>query len=235
LIRLRQAAVWRDGRLALRGLTLRICRGECWVVHGANGSGKSTFIATLYGEHAVADEGSIWRSFLPADMALGDFQQHVGLIAPDLQAALPRGLRALECVVAGLRGAYDLDGPADAAERRAALRSLRAVGAGRLARRRMGELSYGQARRVLFARALVRQPDIVLLDEPYTGLDALTRRRLRARVEQWVGEGRAVVMATHHADDWPRAGRFELELAAGRARYCGPLRASAAARAAVHS
>jgi ABC-type molybdenum transport system ATPase subunit/photorepair protein PhrA len=88
----------------------------------------------------------------------------------------------------------------------------------------MGELSYGQARRVLFARALVRQPDIVLLDEPYTGLDALTRRRLRAQVEHWVGEGRTVVMATHHADDWPRASGCELELAAGRARYRGPLR-----------
>lgn len=224
LIALRDASVWREGRAVLRHLTLQIRRGECWVVHGANGGGKSTFLATLQGTHAVASDGSIWRRFVDPGMPLSAFQDRVAAVAPELQAALPRHLTALQCVVAGVRGAYSLDGAVAASERREALRALSAVGARRHASTRFGELSYGQARRVLFARALARQPDIVLLDEPYTGLDSLTRRRLYSLVESWVGQGRTVVMATHHRDDWPRGTRCEIDLVAGCARYCGPLR-----------
>jgi ABC-type molybdenum transport system ATPase subunit/photorepair protein PhrA len=232
---LRNASVWRAGRPVLRHLTLRIGRGECWVVHGPNGSGKSSLLATLYGEHAVAADGSIGRRSHPPGTPLSEFQKDVGMIAPQLQASLPRGLTALQCVVAGLRGAYGLDGAPGASEQRAALRSLAEVGARRLAGQRLGELSYGQARRVLFARALVRRPDIVLLDEPYTGLDALTRRRMRALIERWVRAGRTVVMASHHRDDWPRGTCCELELAAGRSRYSGPLRRAAQAGAGVRT
>jgi molybdate transport system ATP-binding protein len=224
LIELREATVWRGGRPVLRRLTLQIRSGECWVVHGANGSGKSTFLATLLGEHGVASEGSIWRRFHQPGVPLSEFQDRVGSVAPELQATLPRQLTALECVVAGLRGAYNLDGAVGASERRAALRSLGEAGARRFAQRRLAELSYGQGRRVLFARALARHPDIVLLDEPYTGLDGLTRRRLRSLIEAWVSQGRTVVMATHHRDDWPRGTTCELELAAGRPRHCGPVR-----------
>ncbi len=230
LIELRNASVWRAGRPVLRRLTLQIRHGDCWVVHGANGSGKSTFLATLQGEHAVASGGSIRRNLDQSSLSLSEFQKHVGLIAPELQAALPRRLTALECVVAGRRGAYHLDGAASASEQRVALQLLGQAGARRFARRRLSELSYGQARRVLFARALARQPDIVLLDEPYTGLDAVTRRRLRSLVENWIREGRTVVIASHHRDDWPRGSSCELELAAGRPRYCGPLRKLATAR-----
>ena len=224
LIELRKASVWRAGRIVLHRLSLRIQRGECWVVHGANGSGKSTLLATLYGEHAVADNGSIRRRDHKPDTPLADFQRRVGYVAPELQAVLPRPLRVLENVASGLRGAHYLDGEANGAERRVALRALGLVGARRLAERRFGDLSYGQARRVLFARALAPGPDIVLLDEPYTGLDATTRHRLGALVEQWILKGRTIVIASHHQDDWPRGATHEIELDAGRARYVGPLR-----------
>ena len=88
----------------------------------------------------------------------------------------------------------------------------------------LGELSYGQARRVVFARALVRHPDIVLLDEPYAGLDVQTRARLRALLESHAQQERTIVIATHHRDDWPGRATHELELAGGAVRYCGPLR-----------
>ncbi len=230
LLDLRDASVWREGRAVLQHLTMRIRGGECWVVHGANGSGKSTLLATLQGEHGVADDGSIWRRFVEPGMPLSAFQDRLAAIAPELQAGLPRHLTCLECIVAGMRGAYDLDGSMSTSERRSALRALNAVGGRGYAGIRFGELSYGQARRILFARALAREPDIVLLDEPYTGLDTRTRARLRSLVETWVKQGRTVVIATHHRDDWPRGACCELELARGRPRYCGPLRAAASAR-----
>ncbi|HEY5019608.1 MAG TPA: ATP-binding cassette domain-containing protein, partial [Steroidobacteraceae bacterium] len=98
------------------------------------------------------------------------------------------------------------------------------VGAVALAARALRTLSYGQHRRVLFARALVHEPDILLLDEPYAGLDARTRQALRSLVEQAITAGVTAVMTTHHTDEWPALATHELELARGRAVYCGPLR-----------
>lgn len=208
----------------LRHLTVQIRQGECWVVHGANGSGKSTLLATMYGECGVTNPGSIWRRDLAPGGELSDFQRHVGYVTPELQAALPRSQSALECVVAGMRGAYRLDGLPRKSERRVALQALGKQGARSLAQRPFGELSYGQARRVVFARALAGRPDIVLLDEPYTGLDAATRRRLRRLIDARIATGGTVVIASHHRDDRPQGVTHELELAGGAARYCGPLR-----------
>jgi molybdate transport system ATP-binding protein len=224
LIELRRASVWRAGSAALRAVSVRLQRGECWVVHGANGSGKSTLLGALNGDYGIAAAGTIRRLGHAAGTPLGEFQRQVGVVSPELQAALPRHLAALEAVVAGLRGGFGLDQPPTARERQLARGALRQAGALGLARCRLGDLSYGQARRVLFARALVRRPAIVLLDEPYTGLDAPTRARLRGLVRAFAKEGKTVVIATHHQDDWPACTTHELELAGGRVRYSGPVR-----------
>ncbi len=230
LLGLQNATVWRGGAAALRQVSLQICAGDGWVVHGANGSGKSTLLATLYGDHGVANAGETLRPGHSPGLPLHEFQRRIGRVSPELQAALPRALTAQECVVAGLRGAYGLDGAPRAAERRAAAAALRRAGALRQARRACGDLSYGQARRVLFARALAAHPDILLLDEPYTGLDAPTRTRLRALVDRLCAMGQTIVIATHHVDDWPRRVTHELELDAGRVIYCGAVRRQGASR-----
>ena len=79
-------------------------------------------------------------------------------------------------------------------------------------------------RRVLFARALVASPDILLLDEPYTGLDASTRSRLLKLMDSPELKTHTMIVVTHHEDDWPRRVTHELELSAGTVRYCGPVR-----------
>jgi molybdate transport system ATP-binding protein len=87
-------------------------------------------------------------------------------------------------------------------------------------------LSYGQLRRVLFARAFVRSPDILLLDEPYASLDVRTYAALRRLVEHAMSRGVTTVMTTHRVRDWPMHATHELELSRGRALYCGPMRSS---------
>ncbi len=227
LIALSRAAIWREQRVVLRGLRLQIRRGECWIVHGPNGSGKSSFIQALYGDLGVAHGGSIRRAGVEPGTPLWRFQRRVGLIAPELQVLQPRSERALDLVVSGLYASIGLDARPGRGQRLAALRALRRLGAGALAPRRARTLSYGQLRRVLFARALVREPDILLLDEPYAGLEARTRAALRSLVDAYVDAGVTVVIASHHRDEWPHGASHELELAAARVRYCGPLRASA--------
>ena len=101
---------------------------------------------------------------------------------------------------------------------------MQRFGLTRLRSRPLRELSYGQLRRVLFARALVREPDILLLDEPYAGLDARTYAALRRLVEQAMRRGVTTVMTTHRVNDWPMLATHELELGFGRMIYCGPIR-----------
>jgi len=224
LLQLRAATLWREGRRVLRGLSLEISSGERIVVHGANGSGKSTLLGALHGEIPVAAGGQLCRLGAPPGTPLYEFQRTLGRVSPELQLALPRQQSALQTVVAGLRGSFGLDEAITAAERRRAARALRRVGAAALARREFGSLSYGQARRVLFARALAHGPRILLLDEPYTGLDAATRAALRALIDSPALRKLAIVMATHHRDDWPRATTQEIELAGGVVRYGGRAR-----------
>lgn len=224
LITLRRANVWREGSAVLRDLSLQVRRADCWLVHGANGSGKSSFLQMLYGDLGVARGGSIVRAGLEPGVPLHAFKRHVGFIAPELQAIYPRYLPVADVVASGLHASVGLNEGSGASERRRVARALRRVGAAALAARTWRTLSYGQQRRVLFARALVHEPDILLLDEPYAGLDARTRQALRALVEQSIAAGVTTLMTTHHSDEWPALATHELELARGRALYCGPVR-----------
>jgi molybdate transport system ATP-binding protein len=193
-------------------------------VHGRNGSGKTTLLRTLYGDHGVAVGGGIERAGIAAGVPLERFRKRVGLVAPHLQAEHPRGLTVAEVVQSGRHASIGLNGAPSPADRAAARRTLALFGLTRLAARPLSELSYGQSRRVLFARAWVRHPKLLLLDEPFAGVDAPTRRALMRRVTAVAASGTAVVVTTHQLHDWPGCATHELELAGGRARYCGPLR-----------
>jgi len=225
LLTLRRASVWREGKAALRAVSLEVRRGECWVVHGANGSGKSTLLQTLYGNLGVAYGGSLLREGIEPGVALLVFQRRVGFVAPELQAILPRPLSVLAVVASGAVASLGLNESARPTELRQARAALRRVGAAGLSRRIVRTLSYGQLRRVLFARAIVHAPDILLFDEPYAGLDARTLVVLKALVERLLADGATAVLATHHADEWPARVTHELELAQGRVAYQGVVRA----------
>ena len=224
LIALGHVSVWRQGMAVLRNLTLQIRRGECWVVHGANGSGKSSFIQLLHGDLSAASGGSIARAGIDSGMPLERFKRQVGLVSPELQLLQPRYLRVEEVVASGLQASVGLNATLTSLQRMRARRALRGVDATALAARTIRELSYGQLRRVLFARALVHEPAMLLLDEPHAGVDARTRFALRSLVQQALDAGVTVVMATHLRDEWPRGATHELELAKSRVSYCGPIR-----------
>ncbi|MCC7463081.1 MAG: ATP-binding cassette domain-containing protein [Gammaproteobacteria bacterium] len=224
LITVRNGWVWLDGRVVLRRLDFVVRRGDCWVVHGPNGSGKSTLLRALYGELGVASQGELRRRGILPGVPIAEFQRRVGLVAPELQANHPLYLTALEVVASGPQASIGLDASPAAAARRAARAALRRFGCAALAARPLRALSYGQLRRVLFARAWAGRPDILLLDEPYTGLDARTRAALMQAVQRSLAAGATLVLTTHHREEWPAAVTHELELDAGRVVYCGGVR-----------
>jgi len=224
IVRLTHAHVHLDDHIALKDVSLTVRAGDCWVVHGHNGSGKTTLLRTLYGDHGVSVGGRIERAGIEPGVPLQVFKERVGLVAAHLQADHPQDLTAGAVVQSGRHASIGLNDPATAADRAAAGRALRAFGLGSLAGRSLRELSYGQLRRVLFARAWVRDPTLLLLDEPFAGVDEPTRRDLSERIEASVEGGTAVVMTTHRRSEWPRCTSHEVELARGEVRYAGPVR-----------
>lgn len=224
LVRLINARVYLEQRLVLEGISLTVRAGEFWVIRGGNGSGKTTLLRTLYGDHGVAVGGAIERAGVGPGVALDVFKKRVGLVAPHLQADHPAQLTVAEVVQSGRHASVGLNDAPSAADRSAARRTLALFGLTRLSTRTLGELSYGQSRRVLFARAWAREPELLLLDEPFAGVDSPTRHALMERVLALAAGGTAVVVSAHRPGDWLRCASHELELARGRARYCGPIR-----------
>jgi molybdate transport system ATP-binding protein len=224
IVRLSHADVYLDETTILKDISLQVRAGECWVVHGSNGSGKTTLLRTLYGDYGVAIGGRVERAGIKPGVPLEVFRRQVGLVAPHLQAEQPQEFDAETVVQSGWYAAIGLCAPAGAAPRAAARRALQHFGLTRLRSRPLRELSYGQLRRILFARAWVNEPKLLLLDEPFAGVDARTRRNLQRQVEDLASRGTAVVIATHHYNEWPAGATHEVELAEGRVRYAGRVR-----------
>jgi ABC-type molybdenum transport system ATPase subunit/photorepair protein PhrA len=216
LVAMRNANVHVDEAHILSGIELTVAKGDCWVVHGANGSGKSTLLRTLYGDHAVAIGGSIERDGIIPGVALEKFKLRTAYVAPHLQTWHQPKMPVMEVVASGRYASIGLNDTLTASDRKHAERALRRFGIYGLRNRTLAEVSYGQARRVLFARAWAREPALALLDEPFAGLDRDTRADLARRLNQWLADGGSCVIATHHREEWPAHTTHVLELAGGR-------------------
>ena len=216
LIAMRNASVHVDEAHILTGIDIEVAKGDCWVVHGANGSGKSTLLRTLYGDHAVAVGGSIERDGIIPGVPLEKFKLRTAYVAPHLQTWHQPKMPVMEVVASGRYASIGLNEKLTAGDRQHAERALRRFGIFGLRHRTLAEMSYGQARRVLFARAWAREPALALLDEPFAGLDRATRADLARRLNQWLADGGSCVIATHHREEWPAHTTHVLELAGGR-------------------
>ena len=217
LVSLRNAHVHVDDAHILHGIDMVIAAGDCWVVHGANGSGKSTLLRTIYGDHGVASGGSIMRAGIVPGVPLEKFKLRTAYVAPHLQTWHAPKMPVMEVVASGRYASIGLNEAITASDRRHAERALMRFGLLGLKNRTMAEMSYGQARRVLFARAWAREPRLALLDEPFAGLDRATRADLARRLNTWLAEGGSCVIATHHREEWPAHTTHVLEMADGHA------------------
>ncbi|WP_270934993.1 metal ABC transporter ATP-binding protein [Falsiroseomonas oryzae] len=178
---------------AVHHLTARFAPGSLTAIVGPNGAGKTTLLRAVAGLHRP-DEGRIAVTHpegRPCRLAL----------LPQ-QAGMDRTFPIL-CRDVVLQGLWSRLGPfrgASAEDRARASAALEAVGLGGFGQRPVADMSAGQFQRLLFARLLVQDADLILLDEPFNAVDARTAADLLAVLKRWHGEGRTVVAVLHDLD-----------------------------------
>jgi len=201
LFQIRNAALYRDYRPVLREVNWTVRRGEHWGVLGANGSGKSTLLSLIHGDLHPALGGSIQRRGMPAGTHIEYWKQRVGWVSPELQADHYLAESIAEIVISGRYSSVGLNVPATAEDRETIEPWLRFFGIAALAQRGPRQVSYGQLRLAMLARALVNQPELLLLDEPCTGLDVDMRGHVLGLLQQLAERGVQLVMAVHDLRD----------------------------------
>ena len=188
------------GQIAIEDLTFRLGRGNRLGLLGPNGGGKTTLLRAMLGE-------------LPPLRGSLEVAARCGVVPQTERSRLDYPVSALDVALMGSLARLSWWRRPGRAERRAALDALEAVGLSELADTTFGELSGGQRQRALIARGLVQEAGLLLLDEPFSGLDSDSAGRLEELISGLAAEGRGVIVATH---DLEQARRFDLVLCLNR-------------------
>ena len=211
VLELASATVVKGERPVLNRLTLTIRTDEHTAILGPNGAGKSAFVRLLTHEDrplAVPDGSPPIRVFGQDTWDVFELRSQLGIVSSDLHHRFVFGnnegrVIAEAAVLSGFFATQGIlrYGVVTAEMRRRAAESLERMGVAHLARRRLDEMSSGEARRVLLARAIVTSPRVLVLDEPTTGLDLVARHAFMERVRQIASDGTTLILITHHIEE----------------------------------
>jgi iron complex transport system ATP-binding protein len=201
--------VARGDRVVLHDINLSIRAGEHVAILGPNGCGKSTLIFTITCQiYPIVQPGMQVRIFGRERWDLTQLRKHFGIVAAGLMGTELPGERTavttgLDAVIAGFFSASTLWPNLHVTDemRERAAEALERIEAAHLANQLVGEMSAGEKRRILIARALVHRPRQLLLDEPSNALDLAAQRELRETLRRLAQEGTGLVLVTHHLGD----------------------------------
>ena len=208
-LELRQVNVARGDRVVLHDVNLSIRAGEHVAILGPNGCGKSTLILAMTCQiYPIVQPGMQVRIFGRERWDLTQLRRHFGVVAAGPWGAELPGERTavttgLDAVIAGFFSASTLwpNLHVTGEMRERAAEALERMEARHLAGQLVGEMSAGERRRILIARALVHRPRQLLLDEPSNALDLAAQRDLRQTLRRLAQEGTGLVLVTHHLGD----------------------------------
>ncbi len=204
LLALEHVTVMRGEHPALQDITLRVEAGEHVCILGPNGCGKSTLIKTIAREcYPLANEGSSISILGRERWNVFELRSFLGIVSPDLLASCTTDATGRDVVLSGFFSStriFPHHAPhADLLEKSEA--ALARLGIAHLAARPVAQMSSGEAKRTLIARALVHEPQTLLFDEPSNALDIGAQMQLRGTMRTLARSGLGILLVTHHVSE----------------------------------
>lgn len=192
-----------------------IRRGENWALVGPNGSGKSTLLSLITADNpqAYANEIYLFGKCRGTGESIWDIKRHIGVVSSELQIRYKRDITAYEVTASGFFDSVGLYQRLTAKQKKQVEDWLNFFGIANLSERLFTRLSYGERRMILLARAMVKSPDMLILDEPCEGLDQENRHMLLEMIEE-VGSqtDTTVIYVTHFESEIPTCTNHILHL-----------------------
>ena len=204
LLELEKVSVMRGERAALRGVSLHLEAGEHVCILGPNGCGKSTLIKTITREcYPLAGDGSWMRILGRERWDIFELRSHLGIVTPDLLSSCTTDSTGRDVVLSGFFSSTRIfpHHHPEAEHVSRAEAALARLGISHLADRAVMQMSSGEAKRTLIARALVHEPHTLLFDEPSNALDIAAQFQLRDTMRELARSGLAILLVTHHVSE----------------------------------
>jgi molybdate transport system ATP-binding protein len=203
LIEMTDTTVQYHDLVVLDRVNWTIRRGENWAILGPNGSGKSTLLRLILGENlqSYANKIEIFGKQKGTGETLWEIKKHIGVVSSELQIQYRKKMSAYDVIASGFYDSIGLYQYPTAGEKVIADRWVDLLNIEDIAREPFHQLSYGQRRLILLARAMVKSPDLLILDEPCHGLDIPNRRKILTVIEM-IGETPThLLYVTNHKDE----------------------------------
>ncbi len=206
LIRMRNVTVKFNGETVFHGLDWSVKRGENWMVSGPNGAGKTTLLSLISGDNpqAYSNEIYLFGARRGTGESIWDIKNRIGLVSSEFQISYRKNISVEEVVLSGFFDSIGLYRRPSSLQKETAEGWIRTLEITKLKKKVFTRLSFGEQKMVLIARAMVKSPLLLILDEPCQGLDPPNRRRVLDLIDRIGIERRASMLyVTHRPDEEP--------------------------------
>ena len=204
IIRMQNVNVRYGENVVLEKFNWSVHQGENWKIIGPNGSGKSTLLSLISGDNLQAYSNQIYLfgRRRGSGESVWDIKQRIGLVSPEFQVRYRESVSVLKVVLSGFFDTIGFYQPASEKQKRTALNWMEFLEINELTEEDYTRLSYGQQRLILIARAMVKSPPLLILDEPCQGLDRTNRNRVLELINQiGLNSATQILYVTHIATD----------------------------------
>lgn len=215
VIKLNQVSIVYGDRTILKALDWTVHRGEKWALSGENGSGKSTLLSLVCADNpqSYACDISLFGRKRGTGESIWEIKKHIGYVSPEMHRAYLKNLPTIEIVASGLHDSIGLYKRPKAEQMAVCEWWMEIFGIAKLKDTPFLQLSSGEQRLALLARAFVKDPELLILDEPLHGLDTYNRRRVKCIIESFCRRrDKTLVMVTHYENELPATITHRLHL-----------------------
>ena len=196
-----------DGKAIINGLSWRVKANENWQIIGPNGAGKSTLLSLITGDHpqGYSNDLTLFGRKRGSGETIWDIKRHVGYVSSSFHLDYRVSLSVENVLVSGYFDSIGVYQTASDKQLKLVKQWLQLLDLTELAEKPFQSLSWGQQRLVLIARALVKHPTLLILDEPLQGLDYLNRELVKNWIDNLIDKGNTqLLFVSHHVEDAPK-------------------------------